>query len=137
MPDLREFFGRWTRSEVARGITRWERKDEFHARVLSDTPGLHIHYFTDDHDVEAQGWGVAHLVCHDCHRARRVVYPNFDDAEVEGDLGIPALRKERAAFVAAHQHGGLYAAGGGRVLCPPSYAVTETVDLRSGRGVAS
>lgn len=122
----------WKKSTLAPGVTRMERRDNFTAYVLTDTPGLHIHYLTSDADLAQRGWGLAHLVCHECQRARAVFYPDFDDADVPDDgLGLPAMRAERERFVAEHaSHGGIYAMGGGRMLCPPNYEVVDEVDLR-------
>jgi len=125
-------FGWWSARKPAPGVTVLERQDDFSVRVLTDAPGIHIHYFTTDDDLSRKGWGMVHIVCHDCQQARMVIFPNFDDADIPDDgEGLPTLRAERDRFVAEHRpHGGLYAMGGGRMLCPPHYAVTDTVDLK-------
>lgn len=126
MPD----FARWdVRHEY--GATVYERRDDFRANVFTGTPHIHAHYFTTDEQLAEQGWAFMHLVCHECNRARLVIYPDFDDAEVDDADGLPLLAAERDRFIGEHrEHRGLYSAGGGYSLCPPQYEVVDTVNFR-------
>ena len=100
--------------------------------MLTDTPHVHIHYWTSDEHLSKRGWGRAELVCHECNRARSVIFPDYNDAALPSDgQGIPRLRAERERFVREHSTcAGFYAWGAGRALCPPQYVVVDEVDLR-------
>jgi hypothetical protein len=122
-------FGWWSVRKPAPGVTVLKRQDDFRATVLTETPHIHIHYFTSDAQLSKQGWAIVHLVCHGCQRARAIVYPEFDDGDVEGDEGLPVLRRQRQLFVTEHRacHG--LPGTLGTFLCPPDYVVDDKVDF--------
>lgn len=96
-------------------------------RVLTESKSCHIHYWYDDDEMDAQGWGMADLVCHGCQTARRIIYPALADEQAADE----PLRPIREAFVHDHrQHWAL----GNEMLCPPAYRVDETRDLRQPEG---
>lgn len=94
-----------------------------HVRVLTDSKSCHVHYWTDDDEMDAQGWAMADLVCHGCGHALRVIYPTFTDAEAAKE----PFRPTRDAFVHDHRN---HVAMANDFLCPPTYSITETRDLR-------
>ena len=113
----------WT-IERGRGWTRISRDPERpYVMVLTDTAACHIHYWTDDAEMDAQGYGCADLVCHGCGRATRVLFPPVGDAEA----GDEPLRPLRDAFTAQHRD---CVHRGNEALCPPKYEIAETMDLR-------
>lgn len=89
--------------------------------VLTDTASCHIHYWTDDAEAVAQGYGVTDLVCHGCGTATRFLFPAalLDQPE--------AMRARRDEFTGKHS---TCVHIGNEMLCPPQYEVAETVDLR-------
>jgi hypothetical protein len=111
----------WT-IERGDGWTSMERTRP-HVRVLTDSKAVHAHYWHDDDEMDAQGWGMADLVCHGCGRATRFIYPAGDQATAETE----PFRPMRDAFVHDHRNHTMIGHG---VLCPPAYSITETRDLR-------
>ena len=113
----------WT-IERGDGWTRISRDpNKPYVTVLTDTKSCHVHFWTYDAEMDAQGFGIADLVCHGCDTATRVLYPPFDEEQAKAEPLWPT----RAAFAADHRE---CVHLGTDFLCPPKYQVSKTIDLR-------
>jgi len=125
----REYKG-YKRRQIAPGVTEYVNEAAERATYLTETPQIHIHYRTDDEQMDAQGYGEAELCCHGCATALVVRYPPAPPAWTIPEEGWPKLRKVRNDFVAEHgDHKGFWSAAG-HTLCPPERRKVTTLDLR-------
>jgi hypothetical protein len=91
----------------------------FKVEYLEDTPQVHIHYLTEDEEVERDGFGKIEFVCHGCGAAMLLVY----DANISRRSSLAIRNRFRADHMKCPDLG--Y-----EKICPDYRRTSKVVDVR-------